>query len=167
MTGSDTYLVVIATTDTLAAKFRVAYTHAQSMLANGEAVELKCGPAEKPIGVKQRGFLHGVVLPQIAEQVYVGEKRERFTAAIWGEFFRKRFIPDRWVMRKLPGAKRATPHRERVSSEELGVRRYAEFTDRIIDTAVVEFDVRFEFRDGEREAVRYVDKKTRRARSVG
>ncbi len=159
MPQSDTYITVIQTEEGLNQKFRAAYTHAQMMLRNGEAVQLKCGPSDEPISIKQRGFLHAAVLPQIAEQAYVGEKRERFTAEIWKEFFHRRFIPDRWVMKKLPGAKRATPHRERVSSEELGVRRYSEFIDRIIDYAVVEHGVVFEFREGEREAVRYVGKR--------
>jgi hypothetical protein len=153
---SDTYITVIATHDGAREKFKLAMTHAKCMLDNGEAVELRVGPALKSIGVLQRGFLHAAVLPQIAEQAYVGEKRERFTAEVWKEFFHRRFIPDRWVMRKLPGAKRATPHRERVSSESLGVRRYAEWIDQIIDTAIVEHGVVFVFEPSQREAVRHV-----------
>ena len=159
----DTYITVIATLEGMNSKFRTAYAHAQSIVQNGGQVELKCGPAEQPISIRQRGFLNGVVLPQIAEQVFVGEKRERFTVDVWREYWRKRLLPDKWVMRKLPGQKRATPHRVRVSTEMLGVRGYSKHIDRIIDIAVVEFNVRFEFQDVEREAVRYVDKKTRRA----
>lgn len=159
MAESDTYITVIQTEDGLKTKFRAAYNHAEMMLRNGEAVLLKCGPSEEPISIKQRGFLHGAVFPQVAEQAYVGEKRERYTSEIWREYYHKLYIPDRWVMRKLPGAKRATPHRERVSSESLGVRRYSEWIDRIIDHAVVEFGVVFEFKEGEREAVRYVSKR--------
>lgn len=159
MPQSDTYITVIQTEEGLNAKFRAAYTHAQMMLRNGEAVQLKCGPSDEPISIKQRGFLHGAVLPQIAEQAYVGEKRERYTAEIWREYYHRRFIPDRWVMKKLPGAKRATPHRERVSSESLGVQRYSQWIDQIIDSAVVEHGVVFEFREGEREAVRHVGRR--------
>ena len=159
MPQSDTYVTVIHTEEGLNAKFRAAYTHAQMMLRNGEMVQLKCGPADEPISIKQRGFLHAAVLPQIAEQAYVGEKRERYTAEIWREYYHRRFIPDRWVMKKLPGAKRATPHRERVSSESLGVQRYSQWIDQIIDSAVVEHGVVFEFREGEREAVRVVAKR--------
>jgi hypothetical protein len=155
---SDTYLTVIATEAGARDKFITAMTHAKSMLDNGEAVELRVGPAHDAIGARQRGFLHAAVLPQIAEQVFVGEKRERFVSDVWKEFFHKRFIPDKWVMRKLPGAKRATPHRERVSSEQLGVKRYSEWIDQIIDTAVTEYGVQFEFQASEREGVRYVRK---------
>lgn len=156
--NADTYLTVIATVDGAREKFKLAMTHAKCLLDNGEWVELKVGPALDSIGAKQRGFLHAAVLPQIAEQAYVGEKRERFAAEVWKEFFHRRFIPDRWVMRKLPGAKRATPHRERVSSESLGVKGYSEFIDRIIDTAIVEHGVVFEFEPSERESVRHVAK---------
>jgi len=152
---SETYITVIQTEEAVAARFRAAFNHALMMLRNGEAVELKCGPADQPITIKQRGFLHASVLPQIAEQVFIGEKRERFTAEVWKDFYHRKFIPDKWVMKKLPGAKRATPHRVRVSSETLGVRRYSEWIDRIIDDAVVEHGVSFVFEAADREAVRY------------
>jgi hypothetical protein len=155
---SDFYTTVIATQDGARDKFILAMNHAKCLLLNGEQVELRVGPALDSIGAKQRGFLHAAVLPQIAEQVFIGEKRERYVADIWKEHFHRRFIPDRWVMRKFPGAKRATPHRVRVSSEELGVKGYSTFIDRIIDTAIVEHGVVFEFNPSEREAARYVAK---------
>lgn len=158
MVEDDTFITVIATEAGAREKFIKAMTHAKCILDNGGSVELRVGPSTNPIGVVQRGFLHAAVLPQIAEQVYVGEKRERFVADIWKEHFHKMFIPDKWEMRKLPGAKRATPHRVRVSSEQLGVKRYAEWIDRIIDYAVAELGVEFVFKPSEREGVRYVAK---------
>lgn len=153
---SDTYRTVISGHDAAREKFKLAMTHARCLLDNGEAVDLTVAPALDSISAKQRGFVHAAVFPQIAEQVFVGEKRERFVAEIWKEHFRRRFIPDKWVMRKLPGAKRATPHRERVSSESLGVKRYSQWIDQIIDTAIVELGVVFDFVAEDREAVRYV-----------
>lgn len=153
--NSETYVTVIMTDEGLNQKFRAGYNHALAMLRNGEAVELKVAPAESPISIKQRGFLHAAVLPQVAEQVCLGPNRERYTTDVWKTYFHKRFIPDRWVMKKLPGAKRATPHRERVSSEQLGVRRYSLWIDQIIDTAIAEFGVQFVFEGDEREQVRY------------
>ena len=158
MSLDQTFHTVIATEDGARDKFIQAMTHAKCLLLNGESVELRVGPALDSIGAVQRGFLHGVVLPQIAEQVFVGEKRERFVADVWKAYWHKRFISDRWVMRKLPGAKKATPHRERVSSEQLGVRRYSQWIDQIIDTAVTEYGVVFEFQPSEREGARYVSK---------
>lgn len=159
MIEDDTYLTVIATKEGARQKFITAMNHAACILDNGGQVELRVGPALDTITIKQRGFLHASVLPQIAEQVFVGEKRERFVSDIWKEHFHKMFIPDKWEMRKLPGAKRATPHRVRVSSEQLGVKRYSEWIDRIIDYAVAELNVEFVFKPNEREEVRYVGKK--------
>lgn len=156
---SETYRTMIPSHEWAREKFKLAMAHAKCLLDNGEWVDLTVAPALDSIGAKQRGFLHGVVLPQIAEQAYIGDKRERFTAEVWKEWFHRRFIPDRWVMRKLPGAKRKTPHRERVSSERLGVKGYSEFIDKIIDTAVVELGVQFDFVHEEREAVRYAPKR--------
>lgn len=155
---NDTYTVVIATEGSAREKFLVAMAHAKAMLDNGEVVKLSVGPSDDPISVKQRGFLHASVLPQIAEQAFVGEKRERYVSEIWKEHFHRMFIPDRWEMRKLPGAKRTTPHRVRVSSEQLGVKRYSEWIDKIIDHAVSELGVNFEFQQSEREGVRYISK---------
>lgn len=157
--GAETYHTVIATPEGLRDKFVIAYRHAECLLKNGDRVEIKVAPALETISVKQRAFLHGPVLTQISEQAFVGPERTRYTSEIWKEFFHRRFIPDRWVMKRLPGAKRATPHRERVSSETLGVQRYSQWIDQIIDYAVVEHGVIFEFKEGEREAVRVVAKR--------
>ena len=167
----DTFITVIATKDGARQKFIHAMNHAACILENGGQVELRVGPSSDPIGVRQRGFLHAAVLPQIAEQVYVenpaSKKRERFVAEIWKEHLHKLFIPDKWEMRKMPGAKRATPHRVRVSSEQLGVKRYAEWIDRIIDHAVLELGVEFVFKPSEREGVRYVKKATKKQLQQG
>lgn len=155
------YLTVIQTEAGAREKFIAAMSHARAMLDNGEPVELRVGPALDPIRAKQRKFLKDIVCGQISEQAVVGEKRERYTKEIWAEFFRRRFLGDRYEMRKMPGAKKATPHRIRNSTEELGVRGYSEYTDKVIDTAVVEHHVVFEFTSVEREAVRHVSKPRR------
>jgi hypothetical protein len=129
------------------------YAHAKAMVANGEAVLIVIGPALEPISIKQRKFLHGPVLGQISEQVRVNG--ERYTIEVWKEYFRKLFLPDLYEMRRSPRwdktlarlvqPKRATPVRVRQSTEDLGVRAYAEFTNKVIDHAVVEFSVSFVF----------------------
>jgi hypothetical protein len=111
------------------------------------------GEDNEDVTTKQRGFLHAAVLPQIAEQAVVAG--ERFSAETWKEHYRRMFLPDRWVMRKLPGHKRATPQRKRVSTEDLGVRGYSEHIDRVIADAVTVHGVAFVFDTDEREAVRY------------
>lgn len=144
---------------------RQAYALAQALILDGKRVKFRVGEEEDPITVKQRAFLHTAVFPQIAEQ-YVFPDRSRFVAQVWKEHFRQRFLGDRWVLRKIPRwdaaagvmvvPKRKTPHRERVSTEDLGIRAYSNYIDLVIDTATVELGVHFIFIDTEREAVRWV-----------
>ena len=96
---------------------------------------------------------------------------QRFEWRVWKEMFRGRFLGDRWVMRADPRwdrelgryviPKRKTPRRERVSTEDLSIKQYSAYIDIVIDTAVAEFGIVFDFVAAEREAVRYV-KPTRR-----
>lgn len=155
---NDQFDRVVTMPEALRDAFIAAYAHAQALMANGERVHITVREALDPIGALQRGFLHGPVLGQISEQVFVGEKRERFTIDVWKEYFFRRFIQPKYVMRKLPGNKKATPHNVLTSSEQLGVRRYAKWIDEIIDHAVVEHGVQFVFEPGQREGARYVGK---------
>lgn len=157
--SDDEYRATLRTASAAREHFINAMNVARCMLDNGEAVLLTVGPAKEPIGIQQRRFLHGPVLNQISEQVRVAG--ERFTVDVWKEYFRKLILErePKYEMRKMPGAKRKTPHRVRKSTETLGVRDYAKYIDEVIDTAVAEFNVVFRFEMNEREAVRYVDPK--------
>ena len=113
------------------------------------------------ISAAQRGFLHAVVFPQISEQVRVDGVR--YVSAIWKEYYRKMFLGYVWKSVRMPGDKRATPRRIRVSTEDLGPKRYSEHIDKVIAHATTELGVVFVFNDRERESVRYV-RPTRRAK---
>lgn len=173
----DTFVTVIATHDGAREKFITGMTHAKSILDNGGAVELRVGPATKPIEIAQRNFLHGAVLKQISEQVEVEifdvagaptGRKSRHVIGVWKDYFRDRFLPAQFEMKqgfirdKKSGqwrmAKKATPHRIPVDSEKLGPARYAKWTDQIIDHAVTELGVEFVFETGEREGARYVNR---------
>jgi hypothetical protein len=129
-----------------------------------QRLRIVLGYAHDDITIKQRGFLHAAVFPQIAEK-YVFPDGTRYSAKAWKEFWRARFLGDRWEMRRaikwdakagcMVQAKRATPHRIRVSTEDLSIRQYSAYIDRVIDTATVELGITFEFDQQEREAVRY------------
>jgi hypothetical protein len=106
---------------------------------------------------KQRRFLHGPVLGQISEQASVGGIR--YERQVWKEFLRKQFLPDKWESYRLPGAKRATPHRIRVSTESLSVKQYSELIDKVLAYAASELGVVFDLDPVEREEVRYVKPK--------
>lgn len=145
--------------------FIQAMSHAKSMLDNGEHVLVTVGPALEPIGIQQRKFLHGVVLEQISEQVRV--QGQRYTIDVWKEYFKKKFLKPTWKNYRLPGAKRATPHRVPASTERLGVKAYSKFIDNVIDHSVLELSVVFDFVAAERESVRYVaPARSRRADST-
>lgn len=132
----------------------LAYTHAKAMLANGQQVLIECRVDDDPLSIKQRRFLHGVVLRQISEKVFVGEKRERYTLDIWKRYFKERFLGFEWDQIKMPGAKRATPRKRWISTESLGVKAYSKFTNEVIDHAVIEFGIEFEFTNEEQHLLR-------------
>lgn len=116
-----------------------------------------------PLTIRQRGFLHAAVLPQIAEQVVV--EGVRFTPQTWKKHLKSLFLPVKWEMRRemvvdkatgrLRLAKRATPHKVEQHTEDLGIRAYSLFIDQCIDHATAEWGVVFVFKPTEREAVRY------------
>ena len=112
--------------------------------------------AEK--SAKQRRFLHGPVLRQISEQVVMPDGI-RYLPEVWKSYFRKLFVQDRWESYRMPGARRATPHRVRVSTEDLSVKQYSQLIDNVIDHAVAEFGVTFDFVAEERASVRHKQEK--------
>lgn len=140
------------------------YLHAKTLIDLGKRVKLTLDEAEDELSIRQRGFLHKAVFPQIAEQ-FVFPDGTRFAWQIWKAHFRARFLGDRYVLKAVPRwdaktgrmvkPKRKTPHRERVSTEDLGVKAYSKYIDTVIDTAADEMGVRFVFIAQEREEVRY------------
>lgn len=136
-------------------------------LADGEPerrLRVVVGIDQEDMTVKQRGFLHAAVLPQISEQVRMPDGT-RYVVAIWKEFFRKLFLPDRFELRAVPRwdaalgrlvqPKRATPQRVRVSTEDLSIKQYSNYIDQVIAHATTEFNVAFRFIAEEREAVQW------------
>lgn len=144
--------------------FTALYRAAEAMVADGKAVRATLTEDEDDITARQRGFLHAAVLPQIAEQVV--SNGTRYTAKVWKDFYRENFIPDRWVMRRLPFVRdritgelkpstRAVPVKVDKSTEDFGVKGYSDFIDRVIAHAVTDLGVVFVFDEAEREAVRW------------
>lgn len=164
---NDELNVIVRTKEEAHQAATFAYSLAQALIRDEKPVRFRVAEDQDDITARQRGFLHAAVFPQIAEQVVMPDGT-RYTADVWKEYFRKRFLPDTWVMRKsirydpklcrLVQAKRATPQPVRKSTEDLGIKAYSEHIDKVIDTAVLELGVVFEFRPNEREGVRYVAK---------
>lgn len=180
---TDVLLYAASSPDAVKAMFRqcfdramaaVCSTQAEYIDADGEIHarrwRLVFGEDLEDLTTKQRGFLHAAVFPQIAEQVRV--QGERYVAKVWKEWYRALFLPDVYEMRKAlvldratgqwRPAKRATPHRVRVSTEDLNIRQYSEHIDKVIAHATTEFGVVFQFDADEREAVRYRPKRRQR-----
>lgn len=180
----DVLLYAASSPEAIKAMFRQAWDRAAAAVASTEAEytdadgeihqrrwRLIFGEDLEDLTVKQRGFLHACIFPQVAEQVRV--EGVRYTADIWKEFYRKLFLPDVFKLKKVPRwdpalcalvqPKRATPHRQRVSTEDLNIRQYSEHIDRVIAHATTEFGVVFNFDQQEREAVRWKAKKRKPA----
>lgn len=142
-----------------------SYAQAQTLIGMGRRVKFTVEEAEDELTIRQRGFLHKAVFPQIEEQ-YRHPDGTRTEWRAWKEYFRARFLGDTWVLKRVPRwdeklgrmvlPKRKTPHRVRVSTEDLGVKKYSQYIDTVIDTATVELGVQFVFITEEREAVRWV-----------
>lgn len=137
------------------------YSHAKAEFENGTgSVRISCGPSVEPVSIRQRRFLHGVVLRQVSEQAKVDGVR--FTVDIWKEYFRRKFVGDhgfRWESMRLPGQKHATPRRVRISTEELGPREYGKFIDQIVQDAALELGVEFVFTTEEQTLLPHKPKK--------
>lgn len=161
---SDRINVVVRTPEDAHQAVVHGYALAKALLADGKRVHVAIGEDEEPLTVKQRKFFHGPVLTQISEQVRMPDGT-RYVAAMWKEYLRQLFLPDRFVSRRVPRwdrelcalvqPKRATPHRERQSTEDLSIKQYSEFIDKVIAHATTELGVEFRFIDFEREEVRW------------
>lgn len=87
----------------------------------------------------QRGFLHGVVLTEIA--LYARPGGQQFPMKVWKEHFRSTLLPNKRVTSTNPITGRKSRRSVRVSTEELGVRRLARYIDQVIAIAADELGV--------------------------
>jgi hypothetical protein len=141
------------------------YAQARLLLSLERKVRVTVEEAEDDLTIRQRGFLHAAVLPQIAEQVVMPDGT-RYTPKVWKEHLKELFIPDRWDMVRLPfvrdrktgawkASTRKVPVKRRKSTESLSIKGYSDFLDRCIAHATSEWGVNFRFLAEERDAVRY------------
>jgi hypothetical protein len=121
------------------------YRYAETLAMDGRPVHLVVKEWEDDKTIKQRGFYHGVVLTCIAEQarVTVDGITNRYVVRTWKEFFRTLFVPDLWEMVEVPGQKRKKRRKVRVSTEDLGIRAYADLITKVMAYATTELGVRF------------------------
>jgi hypothetical protein len=133
-----------------------AYGVARMLLLDGKRVRVEVAADNDPKSVKQRRFLHGVVLTQIAEQVRVDGRR--YVVEIWKEHVRALFLGSTWESFRMPGDVEALPHESRVSTEGLSLTDYSRHIDKVIAYAITDLGVEFDFDAWERESVRHEPK---------
>ena len=88
---------------------------------------------------KQRAYLHAVVLAEIAQ--FARPDGQKFPMLTWKEFLRDKFLGFKTVSFTNPLTGRKSRRRVRVSTEDLGVRRMAEYIDRVIAFAATDLGV--------------------------
>lgn len=88
----------------------------------------------------QRGYLHGVVLTEIALYARANGGAQ-FPMKVWKEYFRERLLPDRRLTSIDPFTGKKKRRRARISTEDLGVRRLAKYIDEVIAIAATELGV--------------------------
>ena len=108
-------------------------------LAQGRELVLEARLREDEISDAQRGYLHGVVLRDIA--AFARPNGEQFPLKTWKEHFRAEWLGFKRVTYTDPMTGKKSRRRVRVSTEDLGVRRMAEYIDRMIAFAATDLGV--------------------------
>jgi hypothetical protein len=108
-------------------------------LTQGRELVVEARLLEDDITDKQRGFLHGVVLTEIA--LYARPGGVQHDMKTWKEYFRAEWLGFKVVTSVNPITGRKVRRRVRVSTEDLGIRAMAEYIDRIIAFAATDLGV--------------------------
>lgn len=113
----------------------------KQQLHDGRKVVIEARLAEDALTDKQRRFLHGHILKTIAEQA--APNGQKFPLAIWKEHCRSEFLGYKVVTTKNPLTGKKVRRRQRVSTEDLGVKGYSEYIDRVAAWAATDLGVEF------------------------
>lgn len=114
---------------------------AKSMLAAGNRLVLEVRLAEDAKTDGQRKYYHGVVLAEIAKQATVNG--QRFPLAVWKEHFRSEYLGFKTVTCTNPMTGKKSRRRVRKSTEDLGVKAYAQLIERVTAFACTDLGVEF------------------------
>ena len=109
--------------------------------AEGQSLELEFRLHEDAKTDRQRRYLHGVIFKEVSQQAAPGGVKH--SLQVWKEFFRSEFLGFKTVSFINPLTGKKSRRRQRVSTEDLGVKGYAQYIDRVTAFAVVELGVRF------------------------
>lgn len=109
--------------------------------ASGQSLELEFRLHEDAKTDRQRRYLHGVVLRQIAIQAR--PNGQAFPMDVWKTYFKDKLLGVKSITSVNPLTGRKSRRRHRVGTEELGVKRYAAFIEQVMAEAVMELGVVF------------------------
>lgn len=112
---------------------------ALAVAGHGTVVEVRT--AEDVKTDKQRRYLHGYVLMTIAQQAVVNG--QKFDMKTWKEWYRSTYLGSKTVTFKDPFTGKKIRRRQRVSTEDLGVKGYSEYIERVTAHAATELGVEF------------------------
>ena len=113
----------------------------KSMWAAGHRLHVEVRLHEDAKTDRQRAYYHGVVLKTIALQAR--PNGVQFPLAVWKEHFRAEYLGHKTVTTKNPLTGKKVRRRQRVSTEDLGVKGYSQLIDRVSAFAATELGVTF------------------------
>ncbi len=114
---------------------------AKEQLRSGKRLVFKADELEDDKSIRQRRYYHGVVLTEIAEQARANG--EKFPMKVWKEHFREIYLGSKWEVRIDPFTRKKVRRKVRVSTEDLGIRKYSELIEKVTAFAVTELGVQF------------------------
>lgn len=116
-----------------------AHPWIKDQLRQGRELVLEARLLDDAITEAQRGYLHGVVLTEAA--LYGRSRGRQFEMKVWKEMFREELLGYKDVTYINPRTGRMRRKKERVSTEDLGVRGMAEYIDKVTAILATEFNV--------------------------
>ena len=114
---------------------------AKPLLMAGHKLVAEFRLAEDAKTDAQRKFYHGVVLTEIAKQARVNG--QKFPLAVWKEHFRSEYLGFKTVSCTNPMTGKKHRRRVRKSTEDLGVKAYAQLIERVTAFACTDLGVEF------------------------
>ncbi len=114
---------------------------AKAMLIAGHKIVVKGEEAEDAKSDKQRRYYHGVVLTEIAR--HANANGQKFPMAVWKEHFRETLLGHKWVTNIDPTTGKKKRRKVRISTEDLGVRKYSELIEQVTAFAVTDLGLTF------------------------
>ena len=125
--------------------FESAWRLAKPLTIAGKCLVFTLVDADEPIRIKQRGYYHKIVLGEIAQKATING--EKFNMATWKEHFRRKHLPDKRKRTKDPITGKSMTIRVRQSTENLGVKKYAQLIEMVTAYAVTDLGVTFSERN--------------------